>query len=98
MDHPRFARALRAAKFPDGAKPDLSAMRYRAIQFLGESVTVHGASPTLSFIVGHFGILLVLVFVADASITTWRRGERRKAVVGGSVVFFLLFGLFISCR
>ena len=38
--------------------------------------------------------LLILVFVADASVTAWRRGDRRKALmVGGSVEFFLLAGL-----
>ena len=36
-------------------------------------------------------MLLILIFVADASVTAWRRGDRRKALmVGGSVEFFLL--------
>ena len=42
---------------------------------------------------GYATMLLILIFVADASVTAWRRGERRKALmVGGSVEFFLLLG------
>ena len=81
-----------------GQNPSFRAIaNLRQIPFLGETVTVYGGVPNPFLIVGQFGVLLVLVFVADASITTWRRGERRKAlVVGGSVVFFLFFGLFSS--
>ena len=36
---------------------------------------------------------MFVVFVADAAITVWRRGDRRQAlVVGGSIVFFVLAG------
>ncbi len=39
----------------------------------------------------YMGVLLLVVFVADASVTLWRRGARRRAVrVGGSITFFLL--------
>ena len=63
----------------------------RHIQFLGESVTVIGGVPNPLTLFGQFGVVLVLIFVADASVTAWRRGDRRKALmVGGSVVFFLL--------
>jgi PAS domain-containing protein len=42
---------------------------------------------------GYGTMLLILVFVVDASVTAWRRGERRKALtIGGSVEFFLLLG------
>ena len=37
----------------------------------------------------YVGLLLVLVFVAQASVSVWRRGDRRRAaVVGGSIIFF----------
>jgi two-component system, LuxR family, sensor kinase FixL len=43
---------------------------------------------------GQFAVVLILVFVADASVTAWRRGDRRKALmVGGSVEFLVLAGL-----
>ena len=67
------------------------------IQFLGESVTVMSGIPNPFTVVGWITVLLILVFVADASRTAWRRGDRRKAlVVGGSVEFFLVMGLATS--
>jgi signal transduction histidine kinase len=66
----------------------------RHVQFLGESVTVLGGVPNPVMIFGQFSILLILAFVADASVTSWRRGDRRKALmVGGGIEFFLLTGL-----
>ncbi len=41
----------------------------------------------------YLGVLLLLVFVADASVTLWRRGaHRRAAVIGGAITFFVLAG------
>ena len=41
--------------------------------------------------VNYLGTLLMLAFVVDASISLWRQGGRRKAlVVGGGVTFFYL--------
>jgi two-component system, LuxR family, sensor kinase FixL len=41
--------------------------------------------------VNYSAVLLVLVFVVDASVRLWRRGTRRRViVVGGSLTFFLL--------
>jgi PAS domain S-box-containing protein len=48
-------------------------------------------------LVGHSAALMLLIFVADASVTAWRRGDRRKALmVGGSVEVFLLSALSMS--
>ena len=73
--------------------PDLN---YRAItglrhiQFLGESVAVGRGVPNPWQLVGQVSIYALVIFVADAAITVWRRGDRRRAiVVGGSIVFFL---------
>ena len=61
--------------------------------FLGDSVTVFEGIPNPWMLFGYATMLLILVFVADASVTAWRRGERRKALmIGGSVEFFLLLG------
>jgi PAS domain S-box-containing protein len=76
---------------------DVTASSLGHIQFLGESVTVFGAvsSPLLAF--GQLVVPLMLVFVWDASVTAWRRGDRRKAwMVGGGVAFFVLAGLATS--
>jgi PAS domain S-box-containing protein len=66
----------------------------RQIRFLGESVTLSQGIPNPWMLLGHLSMLLILIFVADASVTAWRRGDRRKAVmIGGAVEFFLLLGL-----
>lgn len=72
----------------------------RRIPFLGESVTVFGGAavpnPWLTLF-GQFSILLLLIFVADAGVSAWRRGDRRKALmVGGSVECFLVAALGLS--
>lgn len=61
------------------------------IQFLGEPVTVPAGIVNPWQLVTQTTVILILVFVADASVTAWRRGDRRKAlIVGGSVEFSLL--------
>jgi two-component system, LuxR family, sensor kinase FixL len=69
-------------------------IRLQHAQFLGESVTVPGGVPNPVMLFGQSTVVLILVFVADAGITAWRRGDRRKALmIGGSAEFFLLSGL-----
>ncbi len=63
------------------------------LPLLGEpvSVLVGVANPWMP--VGSLSLLLLVIFVADASVTAWRRGERRQALlVGGSIVLFVLAG------
>ena len=44
-------------------------------------------------LVGQLTSLALVVFVADAGMAVWRRGDRRKALmVGGSIGFFVLAG------
>ncbi|HVQ17309.1 MAG TPA: PAS domain-containing protein [Vicinamibacterales bacterium] len=63
--------------------------------FLGDSVTVFEGIQNPWMLFGYATMLVLLIFVADASVTAWRRGEVRKALmVGGSVEFFLLLGTF----
>jgi signal transduction histidine kinase len=41
----------------------------------------------------YLSVLIQLLFVSDASITSWRRGDRGRAtVVGGTIVIFYLLG------
>ncbi len=71
----------------------LEITRLRRVPFLGDSVTVFEGIPNPWMLFGYATMLLILIFVADASVTAWRRGERRKALmIGGSVEFFLLLG------
>jgi PAS domain S-box-containing protein len=63
------------------------------IPFLGELVTTGEGVPNPWMIVGQLSLLLVLVFVVDATITVWQRGQRRQAVlIGCSMVFFVCLG------
>jgi two-component system, LuxR family, sensor kinase FixL len=61
------------------------------VRFLGESVAVpHGATNPW-MLLGQLSLVLLLVFVADATRTVWRRGERRLALVmGGSILLCVL--------
>jgi PAS domain S-box-containing protein len=80
------------------AKPNLdyreiTGLRHVTI-FGGETISVAKGIENPWIKVSELSSLLLLVFVADASITLWRRGgpgERRRAVVvGGAVIFFIL--------
>ena len=67
----------------------------RRMPFLGDSVTVFEGIRNPWMLFGYATMVLILIFVADASVTAWRRGERRKALmIGGSVELFLLLGTF----
>jgi two-component system, LuxR family, sensor kinase FixL len=66
----------------------------RSISILGEPVSVAVGVPNPWMAVGQLGLLLLIVFVADATITAWRRGVRTSAVVvGASITFFLIAGV-----
>jgi len=59
--------------------------------FGGTTYTLAEGVPSSWNAVFYLSVLLLLAFVADASVTLWRRGERRRAiVVGGTITFFLL--------
>ena len=65
--------------------------RLRQIPFLGESVQIAEGVPNPWMLVGQLGLIALLIFAADASVTAWRRGDRHNALtVGGSIVFFTL--------
>jgi len=59
--------------------------------FWGEtSYQVEGVANPLKYLTD-LASFLILIFVADAGLATWRRGDRHAAVTfGGSVVFFIL--------
>ena len=95
----RPARVLPGAHVPAGANVlyrEITSLRH--VPFLGESVTVFTVITNSMDARRPGDNLLILFFVADASVTAWRRGERRKALmVGGSVEFFLILGMLESC-
>ena len=63
------------------------------IPFLGEPVSIAVGVPSPWMLFGQFSLLLLVLFVVDATVTAWRRGDHSRALfVGGSVVFFTLAG------
>src|SRR3989449_2902581 len=62
----------------------------RHIPFLGESVSVAEGVPNPLMLVAQLSLLLLIIFVTDATIAVWRRGDRRQALmVGGSILLFI---------
>jgi two-component system, LuxR family, sensor kinase FixL len=62
----------------------------RHVSFLGESIAAPVGVPSLWMLISQLGLLLLFIFVADASMVVWQRGDRRQALsVGGSIVLFV---------
>jgi PAS domain S-box-containing protein len=67
----------------------LTALRHAP--FLGEPVSVPVGVPNPWMLVAQFSLLLLVIFVVDATINVWRRGNRRQALlVGGSIVLLVV--------
>ncbi|HTO64762.1 MAG TPA: ATP-binding protein, partial [Bradyrhizobium sp.] len=65
----------------------------RHIPFFGESISIGAGVSNPWMLLGQLSLVLWLVFVTDAAITVWRRGDRRQALVtGGSIALFALAG------
>ena len=63
----------------------------RHASFLGESVVVPTGVPNPWMLVAQSSLLLLVIFVIDATIAVWRRGDRPQAlVVGGGIVLFVV--------
>jgi len=63
------------------------------VPFFGDSVSVVEGVPSPWMLVGQFSFILWIIFVTDAAVSVWRRGDRRRAVMlGGSIMFFALVG------
>ena len=61
----------------------------RPVEFGGATFVIGEGVANPWNAVNYLGTLLMLAFVVDASISLWRKGERRRAlVVGGGVTFF----------
>ena len=70
---------------------EITALRH--IRFLGESVSVAEGVRNPWMLVGQTSFLLLVIFVVDAVLAVWRRGDRRQALsVGGAIIFFAVAG------
>ncbi len=68
--------------------------RLRPIPFLGGFVSVPEGVVSSWTRLGELASTLFLAFVADATITVWRRGDRRRAaVIGGSALLCIAVGV-----
>ncbi len=80
---------LNFAFWPNINFREITALRH--VRFLGESVSVAEGVPNPWMLVAQLSLLLLVIFATDATITVWRRGDRRQAlVVGGSIVLFVV--------
>src|SRR6266516_6786429 len=54
----------------------------------GEMASLPVGVPNLWGILSSLSLLLVIAFFVDATVTVWRRGDRRRAlIIGGSMIF-----------
>ena len=60
------------------------------MRLFGESVSIAEGVPNPWILLGQLNLVMLIIFLADATITTWRRGDRHRALtVGGSIVFYV---------
>lgn len=65
----------------------------RQVGFLGDQVSLAVGQPSPLMALAQSGLLLLLAFAIGVTLSVWRRGEKRKALlVGGSIVFFITAG------
>ncbi len=61
----------------------------RQIEWIGgEKVSVAVRAPSPWALFGVLSMLMLLVFLIDATVTMWRRGERQRAVIPASMILF----------
>ena len=71
-----------------GPQPDageLTVLRHFA--FLGETVDVPGRIPNPWMLVSQCSLVLLVIFVADAAITVWKRDDRQRSQLVGVASF-----------
>jgi signal transduction histidine kinase len=61
--------------------------------FLGETIDIAEGTVSLWGNVGKLSSLVLFVFLVDAAVAVWRRGERNRALyLGGSTILFIALG------
>lgn len=65
----------------------------REVRYLGDSAAMAIGRPNPMMLVAQIALLLLLIFVLDASVRAWRQGEKRRVLLtGGSISFFVAMG------
>jgi two-component system, LuxR family, sensor kinase FixL len=78
--------------------PNLNFRKITSLRHLswwgGETVSAPVGVPNPWTLIGQLSLLLLLIFFVDATISVWRRGDQRRAlIVGGSAIFFITLAL-----
>ena len=78
--------------------PNITYREIRSLRHLswwgGETVSAPVGVANPWTLVGQLSALLLLIFLVDATITVWKRGDRRRGlIVGGSGIFFIALAL-----
>ena len=61
------------------------------MRLLGESVAIPEGVPNPWILLGQLSLVILIIFLAEATIAAWRRGDRHRAsALGGSIVFYVL--------
>jgi two-component system sensor kinase FixL len=70
----------------------LEVTRLDHVRFLGEFVAIAKGVPNPCMLLGYLNLVILIIFLVDATVTACRQGNRHHALpVGGSAVFFILF-------
>jgi len=65
----------------------------RDVSYLGDHVAMAIGRPNPMMLVAQIALVLLLIFVVDASLKAWRLGEKRRALfTGGSIILFVAMG------
>ena len=65
----------------------------RHVPLLGESFAVPSGVPNPWMLIAQLSNVIFIIFVAEATVTMWRRGDRREALIdAGSILFFGVAG------
>jgi PAS domain S-box-containing protein len=63
------------------------------VTVFGEVLSFAAGTTNPLLAIAQAGLFALIVFVTDAAVTAWRKGERRRAwTIGGSLVFFVSVG------
>lgn len=62
----------------------------RQVYFFGDEVSIAMGRANPLMALAQLALLLLLAFVVDASLTAWRSGDKRRAIlIGGGITFFV---------
>ena len=64
----------------------------RKVPLLGDVVYVPVGVTRPLVVVAHLALLVLLIFIVDASLRAWRTGRKRQAVMGGTIALWLALG------